>query len=165
MIPALNPALPRIRQKIFWWFCIVLWCGLIFNMSNQNADESSNLSLCVADFLNRCLRQLFGTGVPAISEDVVRKCAHFFEYFVLGCLLFMGFLDRARSVRAVLVMFAAGLLFAVSDEVHQLFIPGRTMRPFDVLVDMAGIGAAVLVMRQMILRRPPRNPSDAKNER
>jgi VanZ family protein len=151
--PALNPGFPRIRQKLFWWVLIVLWCGLIFFMSGKNADESSNQSLFVADLLNRWLKQLFGPHAFALSEDVVRKTAHFIEYLVLGCLLFMGFLDKSKLARSILSVFAAGLLLAVSDEVHQLFVPGRTMRPFDVLVDMTGIGAAVLMMRQKILQR------------
>jgi VanZ family protein len=153
--PALDSAFPRIRQKILWWVLIVLWCGLIFYMSSNNADESSNQSLFIADLLNRWLRRLFGPHAFTFSEDVVRKTAHFFEYLVLGCLLFMGFLDRSRPGRVILSVFIAGFLFAVSDEIHQLFVPGRTMRPIDVLIDMAGIALAVGMMRRMIKRGKP----------
>jgi len=141
------------KSKVFWWICIILWCGLIFYMSSKNAAESSNQSFFLADLLNHWLKQLFGPHAFTLSEDVVRKTAHFIEYLVLGCLLFMGFLDRSRPGRTILFVFIAGFLFAVSDEVHQLFVPGRTMRPFDVLVDLAGISASVLIIRQKILRR------------
>ena len=141
------------KAKVFWWICIALWWGLIYYMSSQNADSSSNQSLFIAELLNRWLRQLFGPHAVALSEDVVRKMAHFFEYCMLGSLLFMGFLDRARPGRTVLLVFAAGLLFSVSDEIHQHFVPGRTARPFDVLVDMAGIGVAVGFMYRLILLR------------
>jgi len=107
----------------------------------------------IADLLNRWLRQLFGPHAVTLSEDVVRKGAHFFEYLVLGCLLFMGFLDQSKSGRSILLVFTAGILFAVSDEIHQLFVPGRTMRPFDVLIDMAGIGVAVGLLYQKFLRQ------------
>lgn len=143
------------KSKLFWWALIILWCGLIFYMSSRNADESSNQSMFLANLLNKWLRQLFGPHAFALSEDAVRKCAHFFEFCVLGCLLFMGFLDRARPGQTILLVFSAGLLFAVSDEIHQLFVPGRTMRPFDVLVDMTGITAAVLMMREKIRRPKP----------
>jgi len=122
-------------------------------MSSKNAEESSNQSLFIADLLNRWLRQIFGPHVVTLSEDVVRKTAHFLEYLVLGCLLFMGFLDRTRLARNILFVFAAGFLFAVSDEIHQLFVPGRTLRPFDVLIDMAGIGVAVGLLYQKLLRQ------------
>jgi VanZ family protein len=125
-------------------------------MSSQNADASSNQSLFIADLLNHWLQQLLGPHALTLSEGVVRKMAHFFEYCVLGCLLFMGFLDRALPGRTVLLVFAAGLLFSVSDEIHQHFVPGRTTRPFDVLVDMAGIGVAVAVMHRKIFRRKMR---------
>jgi VanZ family protein len=125
-------------------------------MSSQNSAESSNQSLFMADLFNRWLKQLFGPHAITLSEDVVRKMAHFFEYCVLGCLLFMGFLDRARPGRTILLVFAAGLLLSVSDEIHQHFVPGRTTRPFDVLVDMAGIGVAVAVMHRKIFHRKMR---------
>jgi len=77
----------------------------------------------------------------------------------LGCLLFMGFLDRSKFARGILFVFIAGMLFAVSDEIHQLFIPGRTARPFDVLIDMAGISAAVGMMYKKAKRQiRPLNP-------
>jgi VanZ family protein len=144
------------KTKVFWWILIALWCWLIFFMSNQNAGESSNLSLYLADLLNRWLKNIFGPHVLTLSEHVVRKCAHFIEYLVLGWLLFMGFLDRSSPGRTVLLVIIAGFLFAVSDEVHQLFVPGRTMRQFDVLVDMAGIALAVIMMHHRIKRQLPR---------
>jgi VanZ family protein len=145
---------PLMKSKVFWWACVVLWCGLIFYMSSNSADESSNKSLFIASLLNCWIKSLFGPHAFTLSEEVVRKCAHFIEYLVLGNLLFMGFLDRSRPSRGILPVLAAGLLFAVSDELHQHFVPGRTMRPVDVLVDMAGIGTAVaLLYRRMFGRK------------
>ena len=143
------------KEKIFWWTGVVLWCGLIFFMSNQNADESSNQSLFLAEVLNRWLKQLFGPHAFPVSEHAVRKTAHFLEYLVLGCLLFMGFLDKSKLARSILLVFAAGLIFSVSDEIHQLFIPGRTMRPSDILIDMAGITIAVVMMHHRIKHQKP----------
>jgi VanZ family protein len=142
-----------VKSKLFWWTLVVVWCGLIFYMSSRSADESSNQSVFIADLLNRWVRHLLGPHAFVLSENAVRKGAHFLEYLVLGCLLFMGFLDRSKLGRSILFVFAAGILFAVSDEIHQLFVPGRTLRPFDVLIDMAGIGTAVGMMYQKIMRQ------------
>jgi VanZ family protein len=153
-------------EKTFWWICIVVWCGLMFYMSSNNASESSNQSLFIAGLLNRALKGLFGPHALTLSEELVRKCAHFFEYTVLGFLLFMGFLDRSRPAgRTVLYILSAGFLFAVSDEIHQYFVPGRTMRPFDVLVDMAGIGAAVSIMFQSIKQQKPHQGDRPKDKK
>jgi VanZ family protein len=125
-------------------------------MSSNNADESSNQSMCLANLLNHWIWQLLGPHAFSLSETAVRKTAHFFEYLVLGCLLFMGFLDRSKLARSILYVFIAGMLFAVSDELHQLFVPGRTARFFDVLIDMAGTGVAVGIMNRLIKRPKPR---------
>jgi VanZ family protein len=145
---------PPAAKKI-WWVLVVLWCGLIFYMSSQPADESSRLSLFIAEALDRLLRQIFGPHAAAVSEEVVRKCAHLMEYLALGCLLFMAFVDRAYPVRAVLPVFTFGVLFAVSDELHQLFVPGRAMRLVDILIDTAGIALAVFIMRGTTKPRKP----------
>jgi VanZ family protein len=134
------------KSKLFWWSCTVIWCGLIFYMSSQNANESSNQSLFIATLLNRLIKLALGPHAFALTEFQVRKTAHFLEFLVLGCLLFMGFLDRAKLGRSILLVFTAGIVFAVSDELHQHFIPGRTPLPFDVLIDTAGISAAVVIM-------------------
>ena len=143
------------KSKIFWWTLIVLWCGLIFYMSSKNAAESSNQSLLLAGLFNRWLKQLFGPHAFSLSEHAVRKTAHFLEYLVLGYLLFMGFLDRSKLCRGICFVFAAGLIFSASDEIHQLFIPGRTMRPTDILIDMAGITLAVIMMHHRIKQQKP----------
>jgi VanZ family protein len=145
------------KPKLFWWMLIVVWCGLIYFMSSINSYESSNQSLFVARLFNRWIGQVLGPHAFAVTETAVRKTAHFFEYLVLGSLLFMGFLDRARIARTVLLVFIAGIFFAVSDELHQCFVPGRTMRFVDCIIDTMGIGTAVcallLVGKKATVRR------------
>jgi VanZ family protein len=134
------------RSKLFWWMLIVAWCGLIYFMSSINSYESSNQSLFVAKLLNRLIGLVLGPHAFAFTETAVRKTAHFFEYLVLGSLLFMGFCDRARIARTVLLVFLAGILFAVSDELHQSFVPGRTMRFVDCIIDTMGVVTALCVL-------------------
>jgi VanZ family protein len=69
--------------------------------------------------------------------------AHFFEYVILGCLLYRWFssTDRYRKRRSALLMtILIGTIYAVSDEWHQSFVPGRDASPWDVLFDAAGNG-------------------------
>jgi VanZ family protein len=138
--------LDAMKSKLFWWMLIIAWCGLIYFMSSINSDASSNQSLFVARLLNRLIEQVLGPHAFAVTETAVRKTAHFFEYYVLGSLLFMGFCDRARIARTVLLVFLAGIFFALSDELHQSFVPGRTMRFVDCLIDTMGVGTAVCVL-------------------
>jgi VanZ family protein len=95
---------------------VVLWAALIFAFSS------------VPDL---------GTGLGG-WDLVLRKIAHAAEYAVLGALL-------ARALGRPGVAVLAGVLYAVSDEVHQVFVPGRLGSPIDVAIDAVGVVAGVLL--------------------
>ena len=101
------------------WAPVVLWVAIIFAFSS------------VPDL---------GTGLGT-WDLVLRKIAHACEFAVLGALL----LRALRDERAAL---AAGVAYAVSDELHQHFVPGRVGSPLDVLIDSVGVGVGVLLWRR-----------------
>ena len=107
------------------WLPAVAWAALIFALSS------------VPDL---------GTGLGT-WDLVLRKLAHTAEYAILGALLL-------RASRSVPLAVVAGVLYAVSDELHQHFVPGRQGSPLDVLIDAAGVAIGVAVWRR--LRQPPR---------
>ena len=80
-------------------------------------------------------------------HQVVRKLAHAFNYFVLGCLAYHAF--RAAGVKTArrLVLTPAGfcICFAVLDEWHQLYVPGRSPLLVDVLLDSVSAIMAILI--------------------
>jgi VanZ family protein len=84
-------------------------------------------------------------------EYFFRKGAHFFSYLVLGVLV-MNALRRSGVEGFRLCIFALGIcvLYAISDEVHQLFVHGRSGQVTDVLLDsvgaVVGIGGLRLLM-------------------
>ena len=98
------------------WLPVVLWAALIFAFSS------------VPDL---------GTGLGG-WDLVLRKIAHAAEYAVLGALL-------ARALGKPGTAVLAGVLYAVSDEVHQVFVPGRLASPIDVAIDAVGVVAGVLL--------------------
>ncbi len=91
------------------------------------------------------------SGTPSLSTGlgtwdlVLRKLAHATEYAILAALV-------ARAL-ADLPAFLATVAFAVSDELHQLLVPGRAGRPDDVALDAAGALAGLLVLRWLRSRR------------
>jgi len=86
------------------------------------------------------------SSLPRVESDldvVLRKAAHMTEFGMLWW-LWVRALHPASDLRhAVLVALAIALAYAVSDELHQSFVPGRHPSPFDVAIDAAGIGVAV----------------------
>ena len=84
----------------------------------------------------------------AFAEKIdhpVRKTAHAMEYAVLGLLTAGAFIDRRTSIRAgILVPWCIATAYAASDEIHQLFVPGRSGQVSDVILDSAGVLAGLL---------------------
>ena len=65
---------------------------------------------------------------------------HFFEYSVLGFLLFQSiYVDKLIIINPLLASILIGILFAISDEYHQSFVPGRHMSLMDIIFDSLGI--------------------------
>lgn len=119
------------------WLAVVIWATAIFLLSHESADSSSERSgLLVSMLLN------LGVGDSLdISETIIRKTAHLMMYAVLGMLLFIALKASIETRRAVAGAIALATIYATTDEIHQLFIPGRSGEVRDVLVD--GLGACI----------------------
>ena len=86
------------------------------------------------------------SSVPGLDSGLswdfpLRKAAHGLEYAVLGALL-------ARAVAEVPALWL-GIAYAVSDELHQSFVPGRAASLFDVGVDAVGVLVGIVALRQL----------------
>ena len=88
------------------------------------------------------------------------KIAHFMEYYFLGCLLcrWLSSTDRYRKRRCALLMtILIGTGYALGDEWHQSFVPGRDASLWDALFDAAGVGTGAatypLILQSIFPRR------------
>src|SRR3712207_1073496 len=105
------------------WAPVVLWAAVIFALSSLSD---------------------LGTGLGT-WDLVLRKLAHAAEYAILGALL-------ARALRRDAVALGLGVAYAVSDEVHQHFVPGRVGAWYDVVVDAVGVALGILAWRRLASR-------------
>jgi VanZ family protein len=87
-----------------------------------------------------------GTGLGG-WDLALRKVAHTAEYAILGALLL-------RATGRVGVALALGIAYAVSDEIHQTFVPGRAGAPLDVVIDAVGVACGIAAWRLFRTRRP-----------
>lgn len=79
-----------------------------------------------------------------ILHTVVRKGAHFGAYFILGILTLNGLRQvGGKGAKAAALALCLCFLYAITDEIHQLFIPGRSGQITDVLIDTAGAAAGI----------------------
>lgn len=137
---------------ILSWSAVFLWMLLIFNLSSQAAAKSNGLSLGVTYWLHKALERVIDVDVNTFNH-IVRKGAHFSAYLVLGilscnALRISGILKWKRFFLALGIC----VLYAASDEIHQLFIAGRSGQPSDVILDslgaVSGLGIFMLTERR-----------------
>lgn len=136
----------RNKRLIIGWIVLLFWIGLIFYMSNQPGDVSSKQSGLVLK-----LFQIIGIDLSKelgnIATFIVRKAAHFTEYFILYLLAINVMKYYFNIKNAILYAFIFSVLYACTDEIHQYFIPGRAMALKDVLIDSSGALLAMIITR------------------
>ena len=108
---------------------------LIFIHSAMPADLSDAESGWIVDWSARFAPALAEAGILTF---LIRKTAHFTEYLLLGLTLRRG---MDKPLHAV----PAGIAYAVSDEIHQFFVPGRSCEFRDMCIDAAGVIAGVFL--------------------
>ncbi|MDE7310838.1 MAG: VanZ family protein [Eubacterium sp.] len=134
------------RKKI----CLVLaacWMSVIFAFSARNADLSTQDSMSIGILFGRLVVPSFAgmdsdmqVSFADMVDHPIRKMAHATEYAVLGFLLVGSYADRRKKWgRMIGIPILAGSLYAVSDELHQLFVPGRSCELTDMLIDSSGV--------------------------
>ena len=149
-------------KKIIKILLVVIWMGVIFSFSSDNKNASDNKSrsviITIYHFFNN--KELSKQEEKQIIEKYaypIRKLAHFTEYFILGLLVISLISEYIMiSRKAIIIGIIICLLYAVSDELHQLFTSGRSARVFDVLVDTLGSTVAIFIytfIKNIFLRR------------
>jgi VanZ family protein len=117
-----------------WWILVVLWMAVIFTLSSQPR---------------------FSFVPLAWQSELASTVAHGMEYLILAVLLWQA-VTRTPWLRerAAVVVLGAACLYAVSDEVHQFFVPGRVTDARDLLVDALGVALGVWLMSRRGSRLP-----------
>lgn len=120
----------------------VLWICFIFSNSLQPAADSAQASGAVLLLLSRLTAWLPLT----LTDHIVRKCAHFFEFSVLGFLLRGGACPPLLPV--------LGVLIPCADELLQLFSDGRSAQLSDAVLDCSGVlfGALCFALLRSLFR-------------
>ncbi len=115
-------------------FLVLIWMIFIFYMSSLNSNISSNQSGYIVSFIAR----IFNISNNNTISFIVRKLAHIFEYFILYILI-CNYLKECKNKNYMLFSIILSIVYSLTDELHQLFIPGRSGRPEDILIDLIGI--------------------------
>lgn len=154
----------RVWARIWRYGPLLLWLGFIFFASTGEFS---------ADNTSRIIRPLMIWLFPGISEEslalvhaVVRKAAHFTEYAALGFLAARAFATSPKTVlRRYWFFISLGIVvvYALSDEYHQSFVPSRTSSIYDSLIDMSG-GLTMLLLYALWRWRRGKKLKNSRNE-
>ena len=132
-------------KKIFNLTILILWMIFIFMMSNYKAIDSDNQS----GFIVNILVNIFNVKNIDLLTLIVRKCAHITEYIILGILMF-NFLKDYNIKNVFVLSILLCILYSCSDEIHQLFISGRSGEVKDVFIDSIGIVIGNLIYKYFL---------------
>jgi VanZ family protein len=158
--PQLPEMQPRLHKLLIpaWlraWWPAVVWACIIFTLSTDNFSSEHT-----ANILSPIVHWLF----PRLSKDqfdfvhhLIRKSAHFTEYFIFCLLIYRGIRGDRKGWRWTwgisALSVAAG--YSIMDEIHQAFVASRTASPYDSLLDSIGAFFAFAALWLWFrLRRP-----------
>jgi VanZ family protein len=149
--PRLSEVRPHIRElpALKWlqaWWPALLWAALIFLMSTDTFSSEHTGS--IIEPILRWIYPAITRGQFEIIHHLIRKSAHFTEYFIFALLLFRGIRGSRPGWRwswGLLALFIAAVYSAL-DEIHQAFVASRTASPYDSLLDTVGASAAIIFL-------------------
>lgn len=149
------------RVKIFIaWSMVILWMAVIFYMSAQPAGVSNGMSKGVTKVIIQVINSIYPLDIETSSLQAwisrfnhnVRKLGHITEYFILAIFVTNAFKrSGTKAFKLLFYSFLFCLAYAISDELHQYFVPGRGPGIGDVLRDsigaISGIGISQAIGR------------------
>lgn len=135
------------KKKIISGVIVLIWMFIIGSFSAQTGGESSGMSqkaaVAIVKVENKVFQKNWGeTQIEQRSMRLqfpIRKCAHMSEYGLLAVLVIWHFCGYAISWKnRYLFAWLFATVYAMTDELHQLFVPGRSGQLMDVWIDSAG---------------------------
>lgn len=131
---------------------LVFWLVIIFIFSNQSINNSFNTSDFITEkiitFIDNDIEESDKKLIIQKTRFIVRKGAHFIEYLILGILIYLV-LSNFKLNKVFLISIFLCFLYACSDEIHQLFIIGRTPKILDVIIDISGSILGIMIINKI----------------
>lgn len=135
------------KKRLFYGLLIIMWCFIIFYFSNTNANDSSNMSMGIVKMFINLIYPKFDllnvqrrNEILSIIHLLIRKLAHMTEFGILYFLIFQ-FITTYKKLYILPLFFT--IVYAAFDEIHQLFIEGRSGNIADIMID--SIGAIIML--------------------
>ena len=147
-----------IFKRVLFLIMLAIAFYVIFNFSAQDGEVSGSLSGKVTEFIVELVSKIKTMDINQKLhwinklEPIVRKLAHFGVYTVVGFSI-MGFMCTfdIKNIIKFITSLSIGIVYAVSDEIHQYFIPGRNANVLDVCIDSLGVLTGIFILITLIV--------------
>ena len=143
------------KRKVIYITLTIIWMIIIFIMSSMNTYESNGKSKqTIKKTVQKTSEISENIGITnskptekQVNETVnklnfpLRKCAHATEYAVLAILIIFtlnSFMGKEYSIKKMVIVITICFVYSLTDEYHQLFVPGRTSQFIDCIIDTSG---------------------------
>ena len=145
-------------HKFFLPALLIFQMLFIFAMSSFGHNSSDAQSNLFVDFIAQNfphVRHGLENNIISLNTLIflVRKTAHFTEYAILGALFYLNFKQLTklnRHPKKILLPIIFSFLYACTDEIHQIFVPGRSAQFRDILIDTLGATFGCLLIHALL---------------
>mgnify|MGYP003291558068 CR=1 FL=1 len=151
------------KKTVIFWVLTFVIMAVIFHFSSQTAVESTVVSVGFSERLLRLVLSITKMTEEEIAytaemmDGMIRVVAHYSVFLLLGTSCYLAAYFTKRKLHIYKSLYSVGICtaYAVSDEIHQLFVPGRSFQVSDILTDTAGIitGTFLVVVIILMYRR------------
>ena len=136
------------------WVATILWMAMIFYFSSQPVEVSRQASGEILAKMNKIepeeIQDTNNSKVSKLQFDL-RKFAHVVVYFGLGFLVTLSlYLIKYKRLTSYVLAYIASVIYALSDEWHQSFVPGRGATILDIKIDTLSALAGVVIAAGLI---------------
>jgi VanZ family protein len=135
-----------VARHLKHWLPAIAW-AIVISLASTDTFSSSHTSRIIVPIL-RWLLPHAGAATIEWLHFLIRKSAHFIEYFVFSVILLRALRGENRGwrIRWALIALAIAAGYSALDEFHQSFVPSRTASPWDSLLDTTGAAVAQFVL-------------------
>ena len=148
-------------KRILATFLLIIWLCTVFYFSHQQGTTSGNMSRNVSTIiinifnLKNEITELEEKEILENIELIIRKIAHYTLYTIGGILIINFMSSYSKNYKFCFIISSIlGVSYAITDEIHQLFVSGRNGSIYDVAIDSIGIftGIAIFLFIEQIIK-------------
>lgn len=147
-----------IFKRVLFLILLAIAFYIIFNFSAQDGEKSGSISEKITEVIVKVISKVKNMDINQQLRlieklhPIIRKLAHFGVYTVVGFSV-MGFMCTfdMKNIFKLLISFSVGVTYAISDEIHQHFIPGRNASIIDVGIDSLGVLTGIFILIILIV--------------